>query len=51
LAEVVKSDAWSASLKRNFWDANFMSSADSKRFLDRQYEDLQSTLATLRVEK
>jgi putative tricarboxylic transport membrane protein len=51
LAEVVKSEAWSISLARNFWDADFTSSADSKRFLDRQYEDLQSTLATLRVAK
>jgi putative tricarboxylic transport membrane protein len=51
LAEAVKTEAWAASLKRNFWDADFANSANSKRFLDTQYEELRSTLATLQVAK
>jgi putative tricarboxylic transport membrane protein len=51
LSEAVKSETWIASLKRNYWDADFGSSADSKRFLDAQYEELKSTLATLRHTK
>jgi putative tricarboxylic transport membrane protein len=51
LSDVVKGEAWIASLKRNYWDADFGSSIDSKRFLDAQYEELKSTLATLRHAK
>jgi putative tricarboxylic transport membrane protein len=51
LSQLVKTDAWIASLKRNFWDADFTTSADSKRFLDTQYEELRSTLATLHLAK
>jgi putative tricarboxylic transport membrane protein len=51
LSEATKSEAWIASLKRNHWDADFGSSADSRRFLDTQYEELKSTLAALRNAK
>ena len=51
LSDAVNNDAWIASLKRNYWDADFGSSADSKRFLDAQYEDLRSTLSTIQLMK
>ena len=51
LAEAAKTADWDVSLKRNYWDADFTSSADSKRFLDNQYEDLKSTLSVLQLTK
>ena len=51
LIEAAKSADWDINLKRNHWDADFMGSADSKRFLDRQYEELKSTLSVLRLSK
>ena len=51
LAEVVKTTEWTANLERNYWDADFMTGADARRFLDNQYEELRSTLTNLRVSK
>lgn len=51
LSALVKSEEWTASLTRNFWDADFTNSADSKRFLDTQYKELRATLATLHAAK
>jgi putative tricarboxylic transport membrane protein len=51
LAEVVKTEEWNASLKRNYWNADFSTGAASVRFLDTQYAELRSTLANLRVGK
>jgi putative tricarboxylic transport membrane protein len=47
LAEAVKSEEWVASLRRNYWNADFATGADAKRFLDTQYQELRSTLANL----
>lgn len=51
LAEVVKTEEWNASLKRNYWNADFSTGAECRRFLDKQYEELRSTLASLSVAK
>jgi putative tricarboxylic transport membrane protein len=51
IAEVVKTDEWSASLKRNYWNADFSTGAECRRFLDTQYAELRVTLANLRVSK
>jgi putative tricarboxylic transport membrane protein len=51
LAEVVKTEEWSASLKRNYWNADFSTGAECRRFLDTQYAELRVTLANLRVSK
>jgi putative tricarboxylic transport membrane protein len=51
LADVVKTDAWAENLKRNAWDADFTSAADSKRFLDKQYDEMKSTFAAVKLEK
>ena len=51
LSEVVKSEAWMANLKGNFWDFDFGDSAASKRFLDTQYEEMRSTYAAVRLVK
>ncbi len=51
LAEAVKDDEWVANLERNHWDADFITGAEAKHFLDSHYEELQSTLANLKLTK
>jgi putative tricarboxylic transport membrane protein len=51
LAEAVKTDEWTESLKRNYWNADFSTGVDCRRFLDAQYSELKTTLANLRVGK
>ncbi len=51
LAEAVKTDEWTENLKRNHWDADFITGPEAKRFLDVRYEELRSTLANLRAAK
>jgi putative tricarboxylic transport membrane protein len=51
LAEAVKNDEWTATLERNYWDADFRTGAEAKQFLDTSYQELQSTLKDLRVAK
>jgi putative tricarboxylic transport membrane protein len=51
LAEVVKTEEWNASLKRNYWNAEFLTGAECRRFLDTQYDELRVTLANLSVAK
>ena len=51
LSEVVKTDAWMTSLKRNFWDADFGNGAASKRFLNSQYEEMRSTFTAVHLVK
>lgn len=51
LADVTKTEEWNASLARNYWNADFSTGADCRRFLDTQYEELKSTLANLRLAK
>ena len=51
LAEVVKTEEWNVSLKRNYWNAEFLTGAECRKFLDKQYEELRSTLANLSLAK
>jgi len=51
VAQLVKSPEWADVLKRNQWDADYVDSAGSKRFLDRQFEELKATFANLKVSK
>lgn len=47
VAALVKTEAWADILKKYHWDAAYADSADAKRFLDTQYEELRTTLANL----
>ncbi|AMN44377.1 Bug family tripartite tricarboxylate transporter substrate binding protein [Rhodoplanes sp. Z2-YC6860] len=47
LADVVRSPEWAESLSRNYWDADFRTGDDARRFLDAQYEDLRTVLPNL----
>jgi putative tricarboxylic transport membrane protein len=49
VAQLVKSPEWADVLKRYQWDADYADSAGSKRFLDRQFEELKATFANLKV--
>jgi putative tricarboxylic transport membrane protein len=51
LTAMVKDEAWRTNLQRNDWDADFADSVGSKRFLDKHYQELGATLATLHVAK
>lgn len=51
VAQLVKSPEWAAFLKRYGWDPDYADSAGSKRFLDRQFEELKTTFAHLKVSK
>lgn len=51
LGQLTKSAEWAGVLKRYHWDADYANSADSKRFLDKQFEELKATLANLKVSK
>src|SRR5581483_68324 len=51
IATVVKSKAWAESLKRYDWDADYADSNGSRQFLDVRYDELRSTLATLKLAK
>jgi putative tricarboxylic transport membrane protein len=49
VAHLVKSVEWADVLKRYQWDADYANSADSKRFLDRQFDELKPTFGRLKV--
>ncbi len=51
VAQLAKSAEWADVLKRYHWDADYANSADSRRFLDKQFEELKATLSNLKVPK
>lgn len=44
LAKVVASDEWKKDMVNNYWESNFMTSADSRKFLQAQYEEYKNVL-------
>lgn len=48
---LVRTPQWTAVLQQYHWDADYADSAGSKRFLDRQYDELRATFASLRAAK
>ena len=51
VAQLVKSPEWAEFLNRYQWDSDYADSAGSKRFLDRQFEELKTTFSHLKVAK
>jgi putative tricarboxylic transport membrane protein len=49
VAQLIKSPEWADVLKRYQWDADYANSGDSKRFLDRQFDELKPTFGRLKV--
>jgi putative tricarboxylic transport membrane protein len=44
LARVVDSDEWKKDLDNNFWEAQFLNSADTRKLLKNQYDEYKSVL-------
>ena len=44
LARVVESDDWKKDLENNFWDGQFLTSADTRKLLKAQYDEYKSVL-------
>jgi putative tricarboxylic transport membrane protein len=51
LAQVVKTPEWKEMLEKTVVTANFMRSAETRKFLDAEYEELQGTLDALGLVK
>ena len=44
MARVVEADDWKKDMANNFWESNFMTSAESRKFLKTQYDEYKSVL-------
>ena len=44
LARVVESDDWKKEIETNFWDSQFLGSADTRKMLKSQYDEYKSVL-------
>lgn len=44
LARVVESDDWKKEIETNYWDSQFLTSADTKKLLKAQYDEYKSVL-------
>ncbi len=51
LGRVVRTDEWLREVEQNGWEPDYMNSADSRKFLERQNEELKSLLAELGLAK
>ena len=47
LVKVVQSEEWKKDMSSNFWESNFMTSAESRRFLQVRYDEYKSVLAEI----
>jgi putative tricarboxylic transport membrane protein len=44
MARVVEADEWKKDMAANFWESNFMTSVESRKFLKAQYDEYKSVL-------
>ena len=51
LEKMTGSPEWKRELERNYWESNYMTSADTSRFLKTQYDEYKSVLAELGLAK
>jgi putative tricarboxylic transport membrane protein len=51
LTRIVQSEEWKRDMERNYWESNFMKSADTMKFLRAQYEQYQSVWTDLGLVK
>ena len=47
LAKLVQTEEWKKDMANNFWESNFMDSADSRKFLRGQYDEYKAVLTDL----
>lgn len=51
IAKLVRTDAWKADVAKNFREANFRGSEETRRFLNEQYQELEAALQELGLAK
>jgi putative tricarboxylic transport membrane protein len=51
LTKVAQSDEWKQDMENNFWESNFMNSAESRRYLKSQYDEFKSVLGEVGLAK
>ena len=51
LGKIVHTDEWSKEVAQYGWEADYMNSADSRRFLERQHDELRAVLGELGLAK
>lgn len=51
VAKLINSEEWKNDLERNFWVMNYMSSKESSKYLETQYNELKAVLADLGLAK
>jgi putative tricarboxylic transport membrane protein len=51
MKRMMEADDWTKELEENFWQANFQSGAESRKFLDRDYQDAKAFLTELGLAK
>ena len=51
LTRVAQTDEWKQDMENNFWESNFMNSADSRRYLKSQYDEFKSVLVEVGLAK
>ena len=47
LAKLVPTEEWKKDMANNFWESNFMNSADSRKYLHSQYDEYKAVLTDL----
>ncbi len=47
IAKVVQTEEWRQDMENNFWESNFMNSAESRKYLRSQYDEYKAVLTDL----
>ena len=50
-AKVTQTPEWQSELQKNFWESDFRRSAEARKYLDEQYEELKAAMAALGLVK
>jgi putative tricarboxylic transport membrane protein len=51
IAKVVQTEEWKKEMTSNYWESNFMTSADSRRYLKSQYDEYKAVLVDVGLAK
>lgn len=51
IGKVVQTEEWKKQMATNFWESNFMNSADSRKYLKAQYDEYKSVLVDVGLAK
>ena len=51
IAKVVQTDEWKQNIENNFWESNFMNSAETRKYLKAQYDEYKTVLGEVGIAK